>query len=160
LKFLTDGMLGKITRWLRMLGYNVKYSNIFDDSTLISIAKTEQSILLTRDAELYRQAVNNEVEALYLEELNEVEKLARLAEKFGIKLDIDMRTSRCPKCNARIKRIPKREVEEKVEKNTFSNYQDFWKCMNCEQIYWQGAHWTKITNTLESAKEKLKKITK
>lgn len=160
MKFLTDGMLGKITRWLRMLGYNVKYSNIFDDNTLISIAKIENSILLTRDIELYNQAVNNKVEALYLEELNEIDKLARLAEKFGIKLDIDMKTSRCPKCNAQIKRVPKGEVKEKVEKNTFANYQDFWKCVKCDQIYWQGAHWTKITNTLKAAKEKLKKFNK
>jgi uncharacterized protein with PIN domain len=153
-------MLGKITRWLRMLGYNVKYSNAFDDNTLISTAKIEKSILLTRDMELYQQAVKNEVEALYLEELNEIDKLARLAEKFKIKLDIDMKTSRCPKCNARIKRISKAEVKEKVKKNTFTNYQDFWKCVKCEQIYWQGAHWTKITNTLEAAKEKLKKVKK
>jgi uncharacterized protein with PIN domain len=151
-------MLGKITRWLRMLGYNVKYSNVFDDNILISTAKIEKSILLTRDMELYRQAIKNGVEALYLEELNEIDKLARLAEKFKIKLDIDMKTSRCPKCNARIKRISKAKVKEKVEKNTFTNYQKFWKCVKCEQIYWHGAHWTKITNTLKAAKEKLKKL--
>jgi uncharacterized protein with PIN domain len=49
-------MLGKLTRWLRMLGHNVKYSNKLDDAQLIAIAKKERRVLLTRDLELFQQA--------------------------------------------------------------------------------------------------------
>ena len=83
-------MLGKLTRWLRMLGHNVKYSNKLDDAQLITIAKKETRILLTRDLQLYQQATAKGVDAFYLEGKTETEKLAELAKRFKIKLEIDM----------------------------------------------------------------------
>jgi uncharacterized protein with PIN domain len=151
-------MLGKLARWLRMLGHNVKYSNKLDDSQLIAIAKKERRILLTRDLELYQQATAKGVQAVYMEGQTEAERLAKLAQKFGVNLDIDMATSRCPKCNTRVKPISKEKVADKVEKTTFSYYNEFWQCPKCEQIYWQGAHWTRIRKTLEAAKENLKRM--
>jgi len=158
MKFITDGMLGKLTRWLRMLGFDVKYSNTLDDAQLIAVAKKEDRILLTRDMELYQQATAKGCEAFYTEGKNEAERLAQLAERFNIKLDIEMAKSRCPKCNAQIEPIAKEKVKEKVEKNTFTHYEEFWKCPECEQIYWQGAHWIKIKKTLDAAKDNLAKL--
>jgi uncharacterized protein with PIN domain len=64
-----------------------------------------------------------------------------------------MAKSRCPKCNVQVKPIPKEKVADKVEKSTFAYYNEFWECPKCGQIYWQGAHWTRIRKTLETAKE-------
>jgi uncharacterized protein with PIN domain len=157
LKFIVDGMLGKLTRWLRMLGHNVKYSNKLDDAQLIAIAKKEKRVLLTRDLELYQQATAKGVQAFYVDGKTEAEKLAQIAKKFGISLEIDMAVSRCPKCNAQVKPTSKENVKGKVEETTFAYYNEFWECPKCGQIYWQGAHWTKIRRTLEAAK-KLKEI--
>ncbi len=153
-------MLGKLTRWLRMLGHDIEYSNKLDDAQLIAIAKKERRILLTRDLELYQQATAKGVNAFYLEGKTEAEKLAHIAKRFNIKLDIDMATSRCTKCNSRVKPTSKEKVGDKVKKSTFSNYNEFWECPKCGQIYWQGAHWTKIRKTLEAAKENLRNINK
>jgi len=157
LKFVADGMLGKLTRWLRMLGHNVKYSVEFDDVQLLMIAKKEKRVLLTRDLALYQQATARGIDALYLEGETEGERLAELARRYGIPLNIDMATSRCPKCNAKVKPISKEKAGHKVQKNTFTNYNEFWQCPKCRQIYWQGAHWTKIRKTLDTARENLKK---
>ena len=157
MKFIVDGMLGKLTRWLRMLGHNVKYSNKLDDAQLITIAKKERRILLTRDLELYQQAIAKGLDAFYLEGTTEAERLAFLARRFKIELEINMEKSRCPECNTRVKPIPKEKVVNKVEKNTFSNYNEFWECPKCEKVYWQGAHWTRIRKTLDTAKENLKR---
>jgi uncharacterized protein with PIN domain len=146
-------MLGKLTRWLRILGHNVKYSNKLDDVQLIMIAKKERRILLTRDLELYQQATAKGVDAFYLEGNTEAEKLAGLAQRFNIELDVDMTTSRCPKCNTQVKPISKEKLANKIEKSTFKYYNEFWRCPKCEQIYWQGAHWTKIRKTLQKARE-------
>jgi len=151
-------MLGKLTRWLRMLGHNVKYSSKLDDNQLITIAKKERRILLTRDFELYQQATAKGVNAFYLEGKTEAERLAQIAKRFKIELDIDMATSRCPKCNTRVKPIPKEKAADKVEKDTFTYYNEFWECPKCEKIYWQGAHWTRIRKTLEQAKENLESL--
>jgi uncharacterized protein with PIN domain len=157
LKFVIDGMLGKLARWLRMMGHDVKYSNNMDDSELLTIAKKQQRILLTRDFELYQHAVAKEVDAFYVQGQTEEQRLAELAKRFGISLEIDMATSRCPKCNTQVKPVSKEEVASRVEKSTFEHYTEFWECPKCGQVYWQGAHWTKIRETLKTAEQSLQK---
>jgi len=151
-KFIADGMLGKLTRWLRMLGQDVQYSNKLDDAELIVMAKKERRILLTRDVELYQRAVAKGVDAFYIEGRTEAAKLAELAKRFDIPLAIDLKRSRCPRCNTKIRPTPKEKLAGKVEKNTFIYYDEFWKCPKCGHIYWQGAHWGRIRATLEKAK--------
>jgi len=155
-KFLADGMLGKLTRWLRILGQDVKYSNKLDDTELSAIAKKERRILLTKDLELYQRATAKGIEAFYVTGETEAVRLAELAKRFGIALVIDLKDSRCPKCNTKLQVTPKEKFAGKVEKNTFAYYSDFWKCPQCGQIYWQGAHWDRIRATLKAAEEKLK----
>ncbi|MGA2767055.1 MAG: Mut7-C RNAse domain-containing protein [Candidatus Bathyarchaeia archaeon] len=157
MKFVIDGMLGKLARWLRMMGHDVKYSNNMDDSELLTIAKKQQRILLTRDFELYQHAVAKEVDAFYVQGQTEEQRLAELAKRFGISLEIDMATSRCPKCNTQVKPVSKEEVASRVEKSTFEHYTEFWECPKCGQVYWQGAHWTKIRETLKTAEQSLQK---
>lgn len=156
MKFILDGMLGKLTRWLRMLGHDVKYSTSLDDGQLLVVSTKEKRILLTRDLELYQQATAKGIEAYYLEGQTEQERLAELARRFSLRLEIDMRASRCPKCNTQVKTVPKEEIADKVEKNTFEHYDEFWECPKCRQIYWQGAHWKRIRETLAAAKTDLK----
>jgi len=153
MKFIVDGMLGKLSRWLRILGHNVKYSNNLDDAQLLTIAKKERRTLLTRDFELYRHATAKGMDAFYVEGETGEERLAALAKRYGMDLDIDMTISRCPKCNTKVKPITKEEAAGKVEKSTFEHYDEFWKCPKCGQIYWRGAHWTRIRRTLEVAQE-------
>jgi uncharacterized protein with PIN domain len=152
-KFIADGMLGKLTRWLRMLGQDVTYSTKFEDAELIATAEKEQRVLLTRDLELYQRATSKGIDAFYVEGRTEAEKLAELAERFDFPLTIDLNRSRCPRCNAEIRLTPKENIAGEVEKNTFIYYSEFWKCMKCGHIYWQGAHWDGICSTLEEAKK-------
>jgi uncharacterized protein with PIN domain len=140
-----------------MMGHDVKYSNNMDDSELLTIAEKEQRILLTRDFELYQHAVAKEVDAFYVQGQTEEERLAELAKRFGISLEIDMATSRCPKCNTQVKSLSKEKVANRVEKRTFEHYTEFWECPKCGQVYWQGAHWTKIRETLKTAGTSLQK---
>jgi len=152
-KFVADGMLGKLARWLRMLGQDVKYSNQFEDAELIMTANKEHRILLTRDSELYQRAVTKGIGAFYVEGRTEAKKLAELAERFDFPLTIDLKRSRCPRCNTKILFTPKEKITGKVETNTFIYYDKFWKCPKCDHIYWQGAHWEGIRATLEEAKK-------
>jgi len=152
-KFVADGMLGKLTRWLRMIGQDVKYSNQSEDAELIAAAEKEHLVLLTRDLELYKRASAKGIDAFYVEGQTEAEKLAGLAARFGFSLAIDLNRSRCPKCNTQIQSTPKEKLADKVEKNTFAHYEEFWLCPKCGSVYWQGAHWKGICATLEEAKK-------
>jgi uncharacterized protein len=154
-KFISDGMLGKLTRWLRILGQDVEYSIEMDDSELIVAAKTNRRILLTRDFELYQRTMARNVNVHYIKGRTEAEKIAELAKRYEFLLEIDMKKSRCPMCNTRIKPISKKELEENMEEKTFSFHDKFWTCPKCNKLYWQGSHWGGIKSTLEKA-EKIK----
>jgi uncharacterized protein with PIN domain len=153
-KFLADGMLGKLARWLRMLGQDVIYSTQLSDNELLDLAKAECRALLTRDFELYKRAVGRGLEAFYVEGKTESARLAEVTERYGLTLEIDMAKSHCPICNTKLEAALKEQLKNELEGNTYKYYDEFWKCPNCGQIYWQGAHWKQITNTLTQAKQK------
>ncbi len=158
MRFIVDGMLGSLARWLRILGHDVEYSNSLDDVQLLAMAKKKKSILLTRDFGLYQHSTARGVGSFYVEGLTQEERLAELARRFGISLEVDMAVSRCPKCNARVKPLSKEKAEHEVEKRTFDHYNEFWKCSKCGQVYWQGAHWARIRKTLDVAQKSLEKL--
>ncbi len=157
MNFLADGMLGKLARWLRMLGQDVIYSTQLSDNELLDLANVECRVLLTKDFELYKRAVGRGLDAFYLEGKTESDRLAEVAKRYGITLAVDMDKSHCPICNTKLQAVPKEQLKEELEKDTFTYYDKFWKCPNCGQVYWQGAHWKQINNTLNQALIKLKK---
>jgi len=154
-KFLADSMLGKLARWLRMLGNDVTYDVKLDDSKLLELAKSEKRTLLTKDLELYQRAVGKGIDAYFVEGKSEAERLADLAKRYGTTLEIDMDKSYCPVCNTQLRVTPKEGLIGELEKNTFTYYDKFWKCPNCGQVFWQGAHWKQIRYTLYEAQKKL-----
>ncbi len=154
MRFLADGMLGKLTRWLRILGHDVTYSVRLSDNELLETAKKENRTLLTKDLELYQRAIARGIDAFYLQGSNEAERLAELAKRYNLPLTADMEKSHCPKCNTKLNPMPKEHLSGEVEKNTLRHYSDFWKCPNCGQVYWQGSHWKQISNTLNQAQQK------
>ena len=158
MKFLADSMLGSLARWLRMLGHDVVYNVKLDDSALLELTKKENRILLTKDLELYQRAIGRDLDAFYVEGKTESERLAELAKRFGITLEIDMDKSHCPVCNTPLKSVQKEQLKDELQKNTFTYHDKFWKCPNCGQVYWQGAHWRQINNTLDHAQEKVEKL--
>ena len=153
--FVADGMLGSLVRWLRIMGQDVVYLHGLDDEKLLAIARDEKRVLLTRDLELYKRSIARGIGVFYVEGKNEVERLAAVAERFELALEIDLKSSRCPICNTAIRPVLKEAIAVKVEKNTFAHYDEFWECPKCGKVYWQGAHWPKIRETLEEAKKLL-----
>jgi uncharacterized protein with PIN domain len=158
MKFLTDGMLGNITRWLRLLGYDVEYEKGQNDDELLMRSKQEERILLTSDAELFRLAKRQGLTSALVKKTSPDEVLSKLSEKFNIHLVFDEMRSRCPACGSPLKSIEKYSIREKVPKNTYQRYNEFWICSNvsCSKVYWHGNHWKKISQTLKKVrKEKL-----
>lgn len=152
--FLLDGMLGKLTRWLRMLGYEAAYLNDSSDQELLSKAKRESLVLLTSDEQLYKTASIRGLETALVKGRTEPERLANIAERYNLRLEIDTMNSRCPQCGYPIRGASRNDVKDVVPPTTFKVYTTFWLCTNpeCTKVYWQGSHWRKIEQTLESAR--------
>jgi len=140
-----------------MLGHDVIYLNETSDDELLELAEGENRILLTRDLELYRRACTRKLDTLYLKGKTTAEKLVEVVKQCKIKLELDTSLSRCPVCGSQIQHVKKSKVINLVPEKTFQRYSDFWMCMSCGKVYWQGSHWEKINNTLEEAKKLLEK---
>ena len=149
-------MLGKLTRWLRILGHDVTYFRSIEDKNLIKMANSESRVLLTRDKELVHQTLKKGVKTFFVKGINNIETLADLANWFGLNFEIDLNISRCPKCNMLIRLVSKESVLQEIHELTALHYDEFWKCIGCGQVYWQGAHWKMIRKTLEEVKHILK----
>jgi uncharacterized protein with PIN domain len=149
-------MLGRFTRWLRMLGCDVTYFNEASDDRLLELAETEDRVLLTRDQELFQRAKTRGVDAHYLAGQTTPETIAEVAKRYQIRIEVDPSLSRCPTCGSPIRPIEKAEVHDRVPTGTFKQYDKFWICTSCGQVYWRGSHWNRITETLEQAKTLLR----
>ncbi len=155
MEFITDSMLGSLTRWLRLIGYDVKYLKDYDDLELIKEAKKKNRILLTGDLELYRQAKKRGIDVLLIKEKGKAEMLAQVVDRYGLNLKVDPAKSRCPKCSSPVKAISKEKIQSKVPPSTLRFHEDFWICTNgeCNKIYWYGSHWKKIEKVLNIVKK-------
>lgn len=155
LRFLADGMLGKLTRWLRILGHDVHYLVDADDERLLELAQSEKRVLLTRDLALSQRAAGHGVEAVFVDAVDEVGQLAGLAMMFGFGLVVDFSVSRCPKCNGSLESVSKEAVADEIPELTSTYYDEFWRCLGCGKVYWRGSHWKRIAKTLEAARGRL-----
>lgn len=139
--FLADAMLGKLARWLRIMGYDTLYDPYLDDPSLVKLAGGEGRILLTRDGDLFRRAAREGVKAVLLTNLSiegELEELSKLL------VDEVPTESRCPICNGTLA-----EIQGPVAMVTgIPQGKDLWRCLGCGKVYWHGSHWKGISSTI------------
>lgn len=157
--FIANGMLGKLSRWLRLLGYDVLYFHDIEDDELLERAKRSNRILLTKDFTLYKRALMSNIEAVMLRGKDLEEDLALLASLNLINLEFNENSTRCPLCNAKLRVTrDKDEVKNTVPLNILEKYCFFWICDGCGKVYWLGSHWNSINKSLLKAKLLTKKF--
>ena len=154
MKFLTDSMFGKLTRLLRIFGYDTVYAEEImksaPDSELLKYALENNRTILTRD-KLFSE-IAKEI-SIYLEDIDAYENLLKLQKKLGLSLDFSIKNARCSACNSRLKKIDdKNSIKDRIMEETFTSFQDFYTCLNpnCNKIYWRGSHVEKIINKLKT----------
>lgn len=161
MKFIADGMLGKLARWLRLGGHDVIYIGDLavpsseQDDTLLHIAKSEGRVLLTCDIDLYRRARRAGISGVFIQSNNLVNQLVEVSRRGGGRIRIRPENSRCPICNGLLRRASKTKIVGKVPAAVLEKYSEFWECRSCGKIYWPGTHWESI---LEMAQQYTKII--
>ncbi len=155
LKFIADTMLGSLARWLRMLGYDTLYSKDYGDKEILELAFKEERIVLTRDLSLHRKTVKQGLKSIYLENESIQEKLATLASKLKINLELNPERSRCPICNGILMKVSKEKIVDKVPEKVAELHEDFWMCTACGKVYWKGKHWITMNKILREVRERV-----
>jgi uncharacterized protein with PIN domain len=135
-KFIADVMVGKLARWLRILGLDVVYSNKSADDEIIQIAETENRVILTRDSGLTRRRTR--AQSLLVASDNYRDQLRQVIDEFGLK-DFNI-FSRCLECNALLQAVNKEEVFERIPPFVYLTQDRFALCPACNRVYWHGTH--------------------
>jgi uncharacterized protein with PIN domain len=141
IRFLLDVHLGQLATYLRLLGFDAAYQNDWDDPELAEMAAREQLVLLTRDRRLLmRSAV---VYGYCLHSRNPEEQLLAVLQRYSLFEQIAA-GSRCLRCNGLLAPVAKGEIIHRLEPKTRRYYDDFFRCLSCDQIYWQGSHYERM----------------
>lgn len=139
--FVLDVHLGKLTGYLRMLGFDSLYRNNLENDEIIRISSDQQRIILTRDKGILR---NKKVtHGYFLRSDNPKEQLKEIIRRFDLKHQIKPFT-RCMNCNGLLESVPKEDVKDILKENTRRYYTEFYRCCSCGNIYWKGAHYKKM----------------
>ncbi len=148
-------MLGRLAKWLRVMGYDTTYSPSMSDPEAIREAKARGAVLVTRDKGLAAKARAEGVETVLVGEDLE-SQLKELADRGYIDLRIDLERTRCPLCNARLVRVERVRVRRLIPEAVANRYEDFWFCPRCRKVYWPGSHLRAMRALLKRLREQIK----
>lgn len=143
--FIADCMLGKLAKWLRILGFDVLYFSKIEDNELVRIAVRDGRVLLTRDTKLAGRA--RTVRTLFILSEKWEDQVRQVLDVFSLR-DEAAPHSRCIACNIALKPLSRERARNLVAPFVLERGREFALCPGCGRVYWQGTH-------LEDMKERI-----
>lgn len=134
-RLLADAMLGKLARWLRLLGLDTRYAE-GDDHRIAYLARSEGRVLLTMDWTLaQRRGLRTVLITSQSLEAQIEEVIAAVgAPPPGA-------SPRCMACNAPLVEIAPEATRDRVPAYVARTHDVFHCCPKCGKIVWKGSHW-------------------
>ena len=148
IRFVVDLNVGRLAKWLRVMGYDTLFPREGSDNDLVRVALREGRVLVTRDAQIsLRRAVRQgQLRVVYVVDDDLWSQLRQLVE--DLKLDLKGGFSRCVRCNELLQRVEKDNVADRLPPYVFHNHSDFMECSLCLRLYWRGTHWSGMMSQL------------
>jgi uncharacterized protein len=150
MRFAADDMLGKLARWLRMMGMDVTWSNRVSDEEVIRQAREERRTLLTRDTRLIRRLKPEEF--LFIHDDFLEGQMRELFTRFPELSAEESPLSRCVECNVPLEPAEKASVKSRVWPFVYETQEHFTECPKCRRVYWEATHVSKIRERLSNLK--------
>ena len=150
IRFIVDNNVGKLARWLRMMGYDTLLFKQKDDSKMIKIALNENRVILTRDAQLMKRRLvtNGKLKAILIKQSDPKAQLQETVK--NLNLSYLLRPfSLCLECNQPLISRDKEEVQNLVPPHVFETQTQYMECPQCHRLYWQGTHWQAMIKELK-----------
>ena len=148
-KFVADVHLGRLTRYLRMIGLDVLYKNDFDDEEIVQLSLKEKRAILTKDRGILKR---NEVTHGYLVRNTKVEEqVMEILERFDLKNQIK-EFSRCLECNDLLLQVEKAKIIQQLPPKVVKSKNEFYKCPSCKKIYWKASHYQRMLTFIQLLK--------
>ncbi len=146
-RFTVDVMLGKLARYLIMLGFDCLYRKDFPDDRILDCSIAQNQAIISRDLELIERA--SAWPALLLKTTVLSEQLLQVKQRFDLEFSSKKLFQRCIKCNLELEEIEKSRISDRIPEETYNWLDKFYRCQLCGQIYWKGTHYRAIKQLLE-----------
>lgn len=143
-RLLADCMLGRLTKWLRLLGYDTAYEADVGDHELARRARAQGRVLLTRDRGL---AERRGLNTLFIRSEELEAQVEQVRQAIGPPPDSSL--SRCSVCNALLESVPRCDVVDRVPPYVLQTTSGFRRCTGCGRVYWPGSHVDAMDEELE-----------
>jgi uncharacterized protein with PIN domain len=147
---MVDHNVGKLARWLRMMGYDALFFDGEDDSVMVRQALAEGRIILTRDTGIMKRRVvtNGRLRAVLLVSEVPERQMRQLLGELDL-LGGARPFTLCLEDSAPLEERRPEEVEGRVPPYVFRTQRQYMECPKCRRIYWRGTHWEAMKNKLE-----------
>jgi len=130
-------MLGKLAKWLKILGFDAIFFSKIEDEELMAFAQREGRILLTRDTGMIDRA--RSLSTLFIDSEEWREQVKQVLDHFDLWADVKP-NSRCIECNTLLKEIGKERAKNLVTPFVYKTADAFALCPSCERVFWRGTH--------------------
>jgi len=148
-RFAADRMVGRLARWLRLLGADVSYHGTLAGSDALRLARAEQRLLLTRDKRL-----RTSPDVLYLEANALRDQLIEVLRRYPFDPRADA-LSRCSRCNQPLADLAPAAAQERVPPYVFKTQPHFAHCPECGKIYWRATHVARMASEIAALRQRL-----
>jgi uncharacterized protein with PIN domain len=146
IRFVLDTHLGKLTAYLRMMGFDSLYGNDCEDEELAFISSSQQRTLLSRDRGLLKRSIVTH--GYLVHETQPDRQLIEVVSRYNLsRLIAPFR--RCLHCNALLQPVVKELINDRLLPDTRHRYNQFHLCPECNRIYWKGSHYRRMTKLIE-----------
>ena len=147
---MVDNNIGKLVKWMRMMGYDTVFFSGSDDSGMVAIARVEVRVILTRDTQIMKRRLitSGRLRAILIvsDEPERQQKQARDT----LNLELKFRPfSLCLECNQPLVERSGEQVKERVPAYIFKIQDKCMECPACHRLYWRGTHWQAMNKTLD-----------
>jgi len=142
--FIADCHLGKLAKYLRMMGFDTLYFTQIDDNDLITLAIEQKRTILTRDSALSKR---RNIPVLFLDSTETKAQLQAVFSRFRLK-EHPAPFSRCIVCNTPLQAVEKSELLHSVPEKVQRTFSHFEYCPSCGRVYWHGDHYRRMQQFL------------
>jgi uncharacterized protein with PIN domain len=149
-KFIVDNNVGKLAKWLRVMGYDAVLFCGEDDGRMVKVALAQGRVILTKDREVMKRRLvtSGKLRAVLIEGDNVEAQLHQVVEAFNLDYHFSP-FSVCLECNQHLIEKDKDAVQELVPPYVFKTQRLYMECPSCHRIYWRGTHWQAMSRELE-----------
>ena len=145
-RFVLDVHLGKLCKYLRMLGFDTIYRNDLDDAEIVDISLKEHRIILTRDLGILKNGLVSH--GYWLRSQDPREQLQEVIRRFQLQ-DLIRPFHRCTVCNGFVEKVGKEKIAHLLRENTKKAFDEFFRCTSCKKIYWEGSHYDSMRGFID-----------